>query len=347
MGVYGQAAIAGVVGVIIGRLLGYWVDQMTPRPALTPEADTNSDALVTPASSHAGEYGVCAIGTGMLFATYWLSMTVGECQRTPAVQPDPFWFYGRILYHLVLITLLVAATWTDFREYVIPDQITVTGMLIGVILAGISGQLQTIHLWVDWNQEIPGIRGPYIPGWFDQYRQLHGLAWSLAGFIVGGGLTWLVRALSGLLLGQEALGFGDVTLMAMIGSFVGWQPVVFVFLLAPLCGICIALFLRITQGRLIVPYGPYLSASTLLVLCSWRWLWTPTRDIFGDAISLAILGGVALVVFVALLLMMRLYRMIPVQNHLFAQAETADADKANGIPKAVSVDDTAKRAEAE
>lgn len=320
MVVYGQAAIAGVFGLMIGRLIGFWVDQMTPLPAVMSNAEpgpaeaTSSLANERPADSSSREYWGYILGTGLLFATYWLAMTLGACQRTPSVQPDPFWFYGRIIYHFILFTLLVAATWTDFREYVIPDQITITGMLIGLICAAIAGQLQIIHLWVDWNQEIPGLRGPYIPGWLDQYRNLHGIVWSLTGLIVGGGLTWLVRVLSGLLLGQEALGFGDVTLMAMIGSFIGWQPVVLVFLLAPLCGICIALFLRITQGRLILPYGPYLSAATLVVLFSWKWLWTPTRNIFGDAISLVILGSISLVVFVTLLLLMRLYKMIPVQS---------------------------------
>jgi leader peptidase (prepilin peptidase)/N-methyltransferase len=115
-------------------------------------------------------------------------------------------------------------------------------------------------------------------------------------------------------LGMEALGLGDVTLMAMIGSFLGWQPIVFVFLLAPLCGIVMALVLWLTRRRRAVPYGPFLSAAAVLVLFTWRWLWTPTREIFGHwptlvALAVGVTGGMA-----ALLGLLRLYRAIPVER---------------------------------
>ena len=66
------------------------------------------------------------------------------------------------------------------------------------------------------------------------------------------------------MLGQEAMGLGDVTLMAMIGSFLGWQPVLFVFLLAPFCGIVVGLVAKTMLNRSYVPYGPYLSVAALL-----------------------------------------------------------------------------------
>jgi leader peptidase (prepilin peptidase)/N-methyltransferase len=98
----------------------------------------------------------------------------------------------------------------------------------------------------------------------------------------------------------------------MIGSFLGWQPVVFVFLLAPMCGLAIGLFVRLFTSRTFVPYGPYLSAATVVVLFSWKWLWLPTRELFGHWPSLATLAGVALAALVILLTLLRLYRAIPV-----------------------------------
>ena len=56
--------------------------------------------------------------------------------------------------------------------------------------------------------------------WIKESHHLHGLAWSLAGLAAGAGITWLVREISSRVLGQEALGAGDVTLMAMIGAIV-------------------------------------------------------------------------------------------------------------------------------
>ncbi len=67
----------------------------------------------------------------------------------------------------------------------------------------------------------------------------------MTGLIAGGGLTWILRLVSSVLLGQEALGFGDVTLMAMIGSFVGWQPI-----LATLAIIVASLFFYWFYGRI-------------------------------------------------------------------------------------------------
>jgi leader peptidase (prepilin peptidase)/N-methyltransferase len=194
---------------------------------------------------------------------------------------------------------------------VIPDAITVPGVIFAVAGATYSGELQIVHIWIDWNNEqFP--TGPYIPAWLDQHRHLHGLAWSLTGLVAGAGITWCVRVVSSLLLGQESLGFGDVTLMAMIGAFVGWQPVVLIFLLAPFCGLLVVAVVRLSSGRTYVPYGPFLSAAAVVVLFAWKWLWHPMRYIFGHAPSLILLGVAALVALVVLLGLLRLYRTIPV-----------------------------------
>ena len=100
-----------------------------------------------------------------------------------------------------------------------------------------------------------------------------------------------MRGLSGFILRREALGFGDVTLLAMIGTFIGWQPTVFVFVLAPLCGLVCTVPLRLVSRKAYLPYGPFLAAATIVVLFSWRWLWPATRLVFGHPLSLALLSG--------------------------------------------------------
>ncbi|MGQ0635362.1 MAG: prepilin peptidase [Planctomycetaceae bacterium] len=221
------------------------------------------------------------------------------------------WAHWRLLYHFLLVTLLVVATTIDFDQYLIPDEITVPGMLIGVGGATLFGNLQLIPLWIDWNLVNP-FQGPYIPQWIKDHPHWHGLAWSLAGLATGAGVTWLARRISQRMLGVEALGFGDVTLMAMIGSFLGWQPVLFVFLLAPLCGLTIGVGAKVVTGRRAIPYGPFLCAAALLVLFTWRWIWTPTREVFGHwqtlvGLAALVIGGLA-----GLLGLLRLYRSIPV-----------------------------------
>jgi len=258
-----------------------------------------------------GRSGLAAeIGTGLLFVIYVLAAVSFNAHDLAEVQPDDFWRQARLAYHLVLISFLVAATATDLRAYLIPDAITLPGIVIGVALAALAGQLQLIHVWVDWNQEVPGVRGPYLPEWLDAHRHLHGLAWSVAGVVAGGGITWLARILSRWILGREALGLGDVTLMALIGSYLGWQPTILVFFLAPLAGLAAALAGVVLARRTWLPYGPCLSAAAFVVLCGWKWLWRPMRTTFGDAALLVLLSVAALAAFVALLWCIRRIQLV-------------------------------------
>jgi leader peptidase (prepilin peptidase)/N-methyltransferase len=186
---------------------------------------------------------------------------------------------------------------------------------LGVLLATVSGDTQLIHAWVDWNHPLVAVQGPGIPDWLKQHPHWHGLIWSLAGAAAGAGVTWLARGISSAVLRQEAMGFGDVMLMAMIGSVLGWQPVLFVFAFAPFCGLFVGGVVKTMLNRPYVPYGPYLSVAAIVVMLSWRWLWTwePTpevsiRKLFGDLPSLGILAGVSLVLLLLLLGLIRWWR---------------------------------------
>ena len=259
------------------------------------------------------------IGAGVLiFVAYLLAVVSSDCLSITEVRPDPLSIYLRMAGHLLLLSLLLAATSTDLRDYIIPDEITVPGTILGVLLATVSGDTQIMHLWVDWNHPLIEIQGPAIPGWIAEHRHWHGFAWSIAGILAGGGITLLVQRLASWILDQEAMGLGDVTLMMLIGSFLGWQAVLIVFLLSPLCGIVFGLSVRMTTNKTYVPYGPYLAAGALLTLLGWRWIWTlegtnvfSVRRLFGDALGLAMLAGIALTGFVVLLGGLRLFRTIP------------------------------------
>ncbi len=289
--------IAGGIGLAVGLVLATWVNRLSEQPPRRMER------LVT------------TLVTAGMFAISVLTIVGFEWQRTPEVLPDPLWRYGRLLSHLTLVALLIAATATDLREYIIPDPITYTGTALAIILATTSGDVQLIHFWVDWNHPLAAPFGAEIPSWIQQHPHWHGLAWSLTGAAVGAGLTWFARGISSIVLGQEAMGLGDVTLMAMIGSFLGWQPVLFVFLLAPFCGIFAGLVAKTMLNQSYVPYGPYLSMAAGLVMLGWKWIWMwePTRNVsirrlFGDVPSLAILAGVALVSLLVLLGIVRWWR---------------------------------------
>lgn len=281
---------------------------------------------------------------GALVAALTVAMLDGHCQETPDVRPSELWWRLRPASHALLIVLLVAATATDLRTCYILDSVTTTGMLAGLLLATLSGDLQIAHVWVDWNAEVPQLQGPYIPAWIADHPHLHGLTWSAAGLLLGGGVTWGARAAASRLLGQEALGFGDVTLMGMIGAFLGWQPTLLVFLLAPLCAVIVVPIVRLVSSRTYVPYGPFLSLAAVIVLFTWGRLWMlelsltaagpargregvfALRRLFGDWPGLLILAGMLAGGLVLLLGAWRLYQTLPTgSRHRSAPTSTDES----------------------
>ena len=101
--------------------------------------------------------------------------------------------------------------------------------------------------------------------WFRGSSGWQGLLSALVGMAAGGGLIWLVRVIAAAVLRREAMGFGDVTLMAMIGAFLGWQPCMMIFFLAPLAGVVVGVFRLVFCRDKEIPYGPFLCLATAFV----------------------------------------------------------------------------------
>lgn len=211
----------------------------------------------------------------------------------------------RYFYHMVMVEALLVATFIDFDLQIIPDSVTLPAMLVGVAGAGIFGQFFLVPIWYQhgdlqgfiallfdawmdspppaWIKNMAGfwwMSGSGIPTWCTNAPHLHGFAVSLTGLLVGGGTVWVVRILGQSVLRQEAMGFGDVVLMAMIGSFLGWQPTIIVFVLAPAIALLVVAATWLFAPNRVIPYGPYLSLSALVVILSWRWLWVFFERIF-------------------------------------------------------------------
>ncbi len=96
---------------------------------------------------------------------------------------------------------------------------------------------------------------------------------ALLGMAFAGLLIWLVRFFASLAMGQEAMGFGDVTLMCMIGAYIGWQPVMVIFFLAPFIACVFAVVNYLLTGDAYLAYGPYLCIGTLVSMIFWGRLW--------------------------------------------------------------------------
>ncbi len=246
---------------------------------------------------------------GLLFAVvYWFEVPhewgasiLDSCVYSPMGPteiPRSFWFsetaivHWRYFYHMVLLESLVVASLIDFDLRIIPDASTLPAMAVGVVGAFALGRVYLVPVWF---QE-PQLLSPFqdllpawthfaltaerVPAWVGNYPHFHGLMVSLVGLIVGGGTVWAVRIIGFRILRQEAMGFGDVILMAVIGSFLGWQPTVVVFFLAPVCALAAVAACWIFRKHREIPYGPYLSLATLLVILGWQTIWPIAERVF-------------------------------------------------------------------
>lgn len=125
-----------------------------------------------------------------------------------------------------------------------------------------------------------------VPGW----HPLRGLATAAAGFIIGGGIGWLVRITATLIMGREAFGVGDIHMMAAAGCVAGWPVVLLGFVICSLLALAGWLMLVPFKRSRAIPLGPWLSIAFLIVVLFYDPIlaWTPVRNVvsvFGDPVS--------------------------------------------------------------
>jgi len=100
----------------------------------------------------------------------------------------------------------------------------------------------------------------------------------VCGYLVGAGVVWGVRILGTLAFGKEAMGLGDVHLLAGVGAVIGATDSVLVFFVAPFLGLAGTAIIgglgRLwkSKGR-VIPYGPYLAGATVVVMVFRQPLW--------------------------------------------------------------------------
>ena len=116
--------------------------------------------------------------------------------------------------------------------------------------------------------------------WWSNGAAWVGLLTSLVGLAVSGGLVWAIRLVGTAALNREAMGFGDVTLMMMVGTFLGWQAGILIFFLAPFAGLVVGLMQLILRRDDEIPYGPFLCLAALFVMVQWAEVWNRVQFAF-------------------------------------------------------------------
>lgn len=141
---------------------------------------------------------------------------------------------------------------------------------------------------------------------------------SVIGMTVGCSIVWAIRLVAGFAMQVEAMGFGDVTLMAMVGAFLGWQPAWLAFFLAPMMAVLIVLIVYGITGDLATPFGPYLAAATMVVLLFWDAVfnqWAMDRMLMVGSLGFWFLFGFLLLLGVVLWLWNQLKQVLFSSGH--------------------------------
>ncbi len=136
-----------------------------------------------------------------------------------------------VLRGTLLLTILFGIALTDARFYIIPDQFSLGGLVLGLGLA-------------------------FLPGGIDALD-------ALIGAIVGFGLLGSVAVVGKWMLKKDAMGLGDIKMMAMVGAFLGWAGVLLTVFLGALLGAVI--FGPISyKTKKLVPFGIFLAAAAAI-----------------------------------------------------------------------------------
>jgi leader peptidase (prepilin peptidase) / N-methyltransferase len=122
------------------------------------------------------------------------------------------------------------------------------------------------------HQIIPDILSlPGIPIFFLAAIFIVKMPWheALIGFLVGGGVLFLIAFVYEKLSKREGMGGGDIKLLAMIGSFLGWKSLIFILLFSSFAGAIVgitAMIIKKQNMKYAVPFGPFLSAAAIAYL---------------------------------------------------------------------------------
>jgi len=153
----------------------------------------------------------------------------------------PIWqFIGYSLLSLALVAVFLI----DYEHYIIPDQITYPGIILGLAFSLVNPDITIIQ--------------------------------SLLGIAVGGGGLLLLALLGDWLFKKESMGGGDIKLTAMLGAFLGWQKILFIFMASSVIGLIVSIIAMSFSSNLRetrrIPFGPFLAASAIIAITAGDYL---------------------------------------------------------------------------
>jgi leader peptidase (prepilin peptidase)/N-methyltransferase len=150
------------------------------------------------------------------------------------------YYYGaqlNAIYALIFTVVLIALAGIDVKEKLLPDQITLPLLWVGLIA---------------------NLNGFFVP-----------LSEAVIGAIAGYLVLWSVYWVFKLITGKEGMGYGDFKLLAALGAWLGWQMLPLIILVSSAVGAIIGILMIVVGGKdrnLQIPFGPFLAAAGWIAL---------------------------------------------------------------------------------
>lgn len=186
------------------------------------------------------------LGGALFLAAFWHLFPIGATISAYAVSELIVWW--------IWIALMIVGSFIDFDHQLLPDFVTVGGMILGIVAAAVD-----LVIFVSTTRIAS-------PDWWDYSC---GFIMSIVGLLTGLGIMWLIRALGTKAFKREAMGMGDVLLMGAIGAIFGPIATVFCLMISALLGSIVGLgMILLSKAKLgkfvAIPYGPYICMACVV-----------------------------------------------------------------------------------
>jgi leader peptidase (prepilin peptidase) / N-methyltransferase len=166
-------------------------------------------------------------------------------------------------FDLAFVAALLALIFIDAEHMILPNVITYPGILFAILTRILLPYLAGAGVFDD----LPGLIARLPPGLPLWSVSLSGAA---IGALVGGGSLWLMGFLWEKLRGVEAMGLGDVKMMFMVGTFLGWRLAALTIFFGVLSGSVIGIAIMAKRGKrnmqMMLPFGIFLGIGAIASL---------------------------------------------------------------------------------
>jgi leader peptidase (prepilin peptidase)/N-methyltransferase len=259
-------ALMGVLGAMIGSFLNVVIHRL-PRE----QSIVFPNSTCPRCSARIKAYDNIPILSFLILRGQCRACSAPISPRYPAVEALTAVLFAAVTWHdglsfalpfdLAFTASILALLFIDAEHMILPNAITYPGILFALITRAVIPYLAGPSHFDD----LPQLITFFPPAWPVPLVSLIG---AVIGALAGGGSLWLMGFLWEKLRGVEAMGFGDVKMMFMVGAYLGWRLTILTILIGALSGSLIGISLMLRRGsrnlQMMLPFGIFLGIGSIV-----------------------------------------------------------------------------------